>query len=74
MKKLLFLLLPFLLLAQSPFESPEPQQFDLSMFNTSNKDTKKEKTIKVVCRFVCDKKLSKTQKIETALSFYRKRD
>lgn len=72
MKKLTFLLLPIVLFAKSPFESPKPHQFDLSMFNTVNKVQTKEKTIKVVCRFVCDKKLSKEQKIEAALSFYKK--
>ena len=74
MKITIVLLLPLILFAQSPFESPEPHQFDLSMFNTADKVQTKEKTIKVVCRFVCDKKLSKEQKIEEALSFYKKRD
>ncbi len=72
MNKILFLLLPFVLFAKSPFESPEPKQFDLSIFNTANKVEKKEKTVRVICRFVCDKKLSKEQKIEAALSFYKK--
>lgn len=74
MKKTLFLLLPILLFARSPFESPEPHQFDLSIFNTANKVQTKEKSIKVVCKFICSKKLSKEKKIEAALSFYRKQN
>jgi len=71
MKKILFLLLPFFLFAKSPFETPPPHQYDLSMFNTPNKEKTKER--KFECRFVCDEKLSKERKIEKALSFYKKR-
>lgn len=60
MNKLIFLLLSGLLLSSSTFEtkvSPE------------NKKAMENKKIK--CRWVCDKKLYKEQKISDAISFYK---
>ena len=73
MIKILFILLPILLFALSPFETPRVNNFDLSVFNTKkskeNKDAIKNKKIK--CRVVCDKKIYKEQKIADAILFYK---
>jgi len=72
MKKLIILLAPLYLLALSPFESPKRNSFDLSVFNTK-KSTENIEAIdnkKVKCRYVCDKKVYKEQKIADAISFY----
>jgi len=60
MNKLIYLLLSTILLSNSSFEtkvSPE------------NRAAMKNKKIK--CRWVCDKKLYKEQKIADAISFYK---
>lgn len=77
MKKIILLIFPILLFAQSPFESTGTQNFDLSAFDTSV--TKifeledNEKNIKHVrCSYVCDKKkVKKSTKIADAISFYK---
>ncbi|MCD6173023.1 MAG: hypothetical protein J7J96_04425 [Sulfurimonas sp.] len=74
MKKLLFLLFPMLLFAVSPFETKSSKSFDLSVFDTK-RDTVNTQAInnkKIKCRYVCDKKLYKEQKIADAISFYKK--
>ena len=73
MKTTLILLVPLFLLATSPFESPRAQNFDLSAFNTKAKKVDKDKGTRIVCKFVCNKKLSKTQTITDAISFYKKK-
>jgi len=60
MKKILFLLLSSLLLAEYQFEKKASKE---------NVDAMKNKKIK--CRLVCDKKLYKEQKIFEAVSFYK---
>jgi hypothetical protein len=73
MKKILFLALPLLLEAISPFESPEPNSFNLSAFDTK-RSVENEKAVdneKIKCRYVCDKKIYKEQKIADAISFYK---
>ena len=74
MKILMILLTPLYLLALSPFESPKRNSFDLSIFNTK-KSTENIEAInnqKVKCRYVCDKKIYKEQKIADAISFYKR--
>lgn len=73
MKKALFLLLPILLQALSPFDMPKPKNFDLSAFNTKRgvANEKAAENDKIKCRYVCDKKIYKEQKIGDAISFYQ---
>ena len=74
MRKLIILLVPLYLLALSPFESPKRNSFDLSVFNTkkSIENVKAINNQKVKCRYVCDKKIYKEQKIADAISFYKR--
>jgi len=71
--KSLILFTPILLLALSPFDSPEPNFFDTSVYDT--KETKEtemaSKNEKIKCRYVCDKKLYKEQQISNAVSYYK---
>ena len=73
MKKILFILSPILLQALSPFESPQPNDFNLSVFNTSKNilNVKASENQKIKCRYVCDKKIYKEQEIADAISFYK---
>ena len=76
MRKILLLLLlfPILLFATSPFETPEPNSFDTSIYNT--KETKEtlqaSNNSKIKCRYICDKKIYTQQKISDAVEFYKK--
>lgn len=74
MKQLSILLFPLALFASSPFESPKDHNFNLSVFNTEQKVKVEEKIhkSKIKCRYVCDKKIYKEQKIAEAVSFYKK--
>ena len=75
MRKFLLLLSPILVFALSPFESPKENSFNLSMFNTK-KNFENKKAMdneKIKCRYVCDKKIYKEQKIADAISFYKKK-
>jgi len=74
MKKLIILLFPFLLLASGPFDTPAPKNFSMSMFNTKVGEENKEAINNniIICRYVCDKKVYKEQKIADAISFYKK--
>ncbi len=73
MKRIFFILLPILLFGLSPFESPEPNSFNLSVYETSVwiEVEKASNNQKVRCRLVCDKKLYKEQKISDAIEFYK---
>lgn len=73
MKKIAFLLLPILLQALSPFESPKPNSFNLSAFDTKKSvaNEKASANPKIRCRLVCDKKIYNEQKIADAISFYK---
>jgi hypothetical protein len=73
MKKLLFALIPIGLLATSPFETPKERGFDLSQFDTkmTQENIQATKNPTVTCRYVCDKKVYKEQKIAEAISFYK---
>lgn len=73
MRKITFLLLPILLQALSPFESPKPNSFNLSAFDTKKNvaNEKASENHKIKCRYVCDKKIYKEQKIADAISFYK---
>ena len=75
MIKLLLLLFSLLLLfADSPFESPKPVYFDLSAYETKKDELniKASKNDKIRCRYVCDKKVYREQKISDAIEFYKK--
>jgi hypothetical protein len=65
--------MPILLFAFSPFESPEPNVFDTSVYET--KDTKEtvlaSENKKINCRYICDKKLYKEQQIGNAVLYYK---
>ena len=73
MKKFIIFVLPQLLLAMSPFDSPEPNVFNTSVYDTkkSEESTKASKNKRVTCRYVCDKKVYKEQQILDAVSFYK---
>lgn len=73
MEKILILLSPIILLASSPFETPKDHNFDLSHFDTKRtiENSKAIKNKIVRCRYVCDKKIYKEQKIADAISFYK---
>ena len=74
MKTIILTIIPFILYANSPFETPKGQMFNMSVFNTKktleNKKAMKNKKIK--CRIVCDKRIYKEQKIAAAISYYKK--
>ncbi|MDD5157769.1 hypothetical protein [Sulfurimonas sp.] len=97
---LFILLLPFLLFALSPFETPKFKYKDTSIFNTPirgvtdtslfntkkfekidtgvydtkdrDENTKASKNSQIICRYVCDKKVYKEQKIVDAVEFYKR--
>lgn len=73
MKEIFFLLLPMLIYAQSPFETPKERHFEFSSFETKQNREAQEaaKNPKVNCRWVCDKKIYKEQKISEAIEFYK---
>ncbi len=73
MYKLFILLLSTFLFAQSPFETAKERRFDLSIFDTSmSKQNKRvSQNDRVRCRYVCDKKIYKEQKIADAIFFYK---
>ena len=73
MKKVFILLVPIYLFALSPFDTAKENSFDLSVFNTKKtiENIEARKNKKVKCRYVCDKKIYKEQKIAEAISFYR---
>lgn len=70
--KLLLLLFPLLLTAQSPFES-KVSGFDMSAYETkkSELNVMAGNNSKIRCRYVCDKKIYKEQEISDALEFYK---
>lgn len=71
--KVFILLTPILLFALSPFESPKPNVFNTSAYET--KETKETKMAnnneKIKCRYVCDKKVYKEQQIANAVTYYK---
>ncbi len=73
MKKSLFIFLPALLFAMSPFETSAPNNFELSAYETkkSIENEQASNNPKIKCRLVCDKKIYKEQKISDALEFYK---
>ncbi len=74
MKKRVILLFPALLFAISPFETPLPNSFNTSLYNT--KETKENiqasKNSKITCRYICNKRVYNEQKISDAVGFYKK--
>ena len=60
MNKLIFLLLSTILFSNSSFETKVSRENKAAMENK-----------KIKCRWVCDKKLYKEQKISDAISFYK---
>ncbi|MBU1658178.1 hypothetical protein KKG72_03895 [bacterium] len=73
MNKIFILILPFVLLAKSPFESSQSQEFDVSAFNFKSNQLNEaaSENVQVKCRWVCDKKIYKEQKIAEAIFFYK---
>lgn len=73
MKKIFFLLLPALLFSKSPFETPKDRYFEFSVFETKESPQTKDaaENSKVKCRWVCDKKIYKEQKMSEAIEFYK---
>lgn len=71
--KLLLLLLPLLLWAQSPFETLK-KNVDMSAYETkkSEANLQASQNVKIKCRLVCDKKVYKEQTIADAIDFYKK--
>lgn len=74
-KILLFTFFPLTVFSLSPFDTPKDVHFNLSVFNTKEtlENKKVTKNQKVTCRYVCDKKVYKEQKIAEAISFYKKK-
>jgi len=72
--KIFILFIPILLLAFSPFESPKSNYFDTSAYETkkSEENKKASENKKIKCRYICDKKLYKEQRISDAVSYYKK--
>ena len=70
--KLLLLLFPLLLIAKSPFESKN-SNFHMSAYETKKSELTEmaKNNAKIRCRYVCDKKVYKEQKISDALEFYK---
>jgi hypothetical protein len=70
--KLLLLLFPILLAAKSPFDS-KIINFDMSAYETKKNELNESagKNSKIKCRFICDKKVYKEQKISDAIEFYK---
>ena len=73
MNRVVFIFLPVLLFGLSPFESPEPNSFELSAYETkkSIENEQASQNTKIKCRIVCDKKIYKEQKISDAIEFYK---
>lgn len=73
MKKIVFLIFSVLLHASSPFDAPSPRGFNLSAFETKVTPQAKitAQNEKIVCRYVCDKRVYKEQKIGDAVTFYK---
>ena len=73
MKKVLFLIFYTILFAQSPFETPKPNDFNLPVFEVkvSVENKKAANNPHIKCRWVCDKKIYTEQKISEAVSFYK---
>jgi len=67
------ILLPVLLFGMSPFESPKPNSFNLSAFETKAtvENEKASENKKIKCRKICDKKIYNEQKIADAVGFYK---
>ncbi|MDQ1245626.1 MAG: hypothetical protein QG565_1967 [Campylobacterota bacterium] len=73
MIKLLFLLTPILLTAQTPFDTAVAKNINMSAYEKkkSKEVELASKNVKVTCRLVCDKKVYKEQKISEAIEFYK---
>jgi hypothetical protein len=73
MIKILFLLTPLLLAAQTPFDTVAAKNVDMSAYEKkkSQEVEQASKNVKVTCRLVCDKKVYKEQRISEAIEFYK---
>ena len=74
MKKTILLFLPIYLFAFDPYKSTNSKNFDTSVYDTkaSKENMQATKNIKIKCRYVCDKKVYKEQKISEAIEFYKR--
>ena len=73
MKRSFFIFIPVILFGLSPFESPAPNKFELSAYETkkSVENRQASENTKIKCRMVCDKKIYKEQRISDAVEFYK---
>lgn len=74
MKKIVLILLFCIVVSgDSPFETLKPKSFDLSCFDTLNSVATQivPESQQIRCRYVCDKRLYKEQKIAEAILFYK---
>ena len=73
MNKILFLLIFTTLFADSPFETPNSNSFDMSAYETKGRieNDQASQNSRIKCRWVCDKKIYTEQKIADAISFYK---
>jgi len=74
MIKLIVLLLPLFAMAEEPFLAQKPNSFDTSAYDTKKceENVKASKNTQIRCRYVCDRKLYKEQKISDAIEFYKR--
>ena len=74
MMKTLIFLLPVCIFAFDSFESPDINIFDTSVYDTKERVENRQaiKNVQIKCRYVCDKKIYKEQKISEAVEFYKR--
>lgn len=69
------LILPMVAFANQTMRMPKEVNLDVPIFETKvnifDTETITTKNEKIKCRTVCDKKISKEQKIEEAILFYK---
>ena len=62
------------ILDTSFFNTEKSQKIDTTAYDTKNRDEniKASKNSQITCRYTCDKKIYKEQKISDAVAFYKK--
>ncbi|DAB27843.1 MAG: hypothetical protein A2513_00855 [Sulfurimonas sp. RIFOXYD12_FULL_33_39] len=71
--KLLLLSLAIFFISQGSAESLSKKNMDTSVYNTKKNEINRQasENKKIKCRYVCDKKVYKEQKISEAIEFYK---
>ncbi len=56
------------------FNTEKSEKIDTTVYDTKNRDEniKASQNSQIVCRYICDKKIYKEQKITDAVEFYKK--